>query len=191
MKQMKQKYKQGDYEYYNRKRNWEIIKTLIYFAVSFSLLVAGYVATKSKANLLTIVAVLGLLPASKSCVSMIMYIRYHGCSEENYLQLKDMLENFLHAYGLVFTSYKKTYEVAGCIVKNGYIYGYLTNHQEMHDDLEEHIAGIVKRNGYQATVGMYTKAEDFVNRCKQLEDKKTENEENDRKLMELLHQISL
>jgi len=188
---MKQKYKQGDYEYYNRKRNREIMKTLIYFAISLSLFVAGYVATKSKANLLTIVAVLGMLPASKSCVSMIMYIRYHGCSEENYLKLKDTMESFLHAYGLVFTSYKKTYEVAGCIVKNGYVYGYLTNHQEMHDDLEEHIAGIAKRNGYQATIGMYTKAEDFISRCKQLEDKKTENEENDLKLMELLHQISL
>lgn len=185
------KYKQGEYEYYHQKRNWEIIKTLIYFAVPLSLLAAGYFATGTKANLLTLVAVLGLLPASKSCVSMIMYIRYHGCSQENYVLMKDILENFLHAYGFVFTSYKKTYEVAGCIVKNGYIYGYLTNHQEMHKDLEDHIDGIIKRDGYKATVAMYTKAEDFINRCEQIKEKETENAENDEKLMRLLHQISL
>jgi hypothetical protein len=188
---MKQKYQQGDYEYYQKKRNREIIKTVISFAISFSLLAAGYAATKTKANLLTIVAVLGLLPASKNCVSMIMYLRYHGCSKENYRLLKDTLEHFRHAYGLVFTSYKYTYEVAGCIVKNGYIYGYLTNHQDMGQDLEEHIAGIVKRNGYTATIAMYTKPEDFINRCRQIQDKEDENEKNDANLMELLHQISL
>lgn len=188
---MKKKYKQGDYEYYNHKRNMEILKTIIYFAVSISLLIAGYAATKTKANLLTIVAVLGLLPASKSCVSMIMYVRYHGCSTENHELLKDTLSNFLNAYGLVFTSYKKTYEVAGCIVKNGYIYGYLTNHQDMHEDLESHIDGIVKRNGYKATIAMYTDPQEFINRCNQIKDKEDEDRENDEKLMELLHQISL
>ena len=145
---MKKGYKQGDYEYY--------------------LFAAGYAATKTKANLLTIVAVLGLLPASKSCVSMIIYIRYHGCSRDHYLKLKDVLSGFLHAYGLVFTSYQKTYEVAGCIVKNGYVYGYMTNHPDGKKDLEEHITSIIKRNGLQATVGMYTELTDFTNRCRQL-----------------------
>ncbi len=188
---MKQKFKQGEYEYYNWKRNREIIKTLIYFGISLALLAAGYITTGTKANLLTIVAVLGMLPASKSMVGMIMYMRYHGCNEENYTILKDTLEKFNHAYGLVFTSYKKTYEVAGCIVKNGYVYGYLTNHQDMHEDLESHIEGIAKRNGYKITIAMYTKADEFLERLNQIVDKKTENEENDAKIMELLHQISL
>ena len=55
---MRQKVKQGDYEYFNKKRQKETIKTLIYFGISLSLFVAGYAATKTKANLLTIVAVL-------------------------------------------------------------------------------------------------------------------------------------
>lgn len=188
---MKKGYKQGDYEYYNWKKTREIIKTVILFTVSLSLFAAGYAATKTKANLLTIVAVLGLLPASKSCVSMIIYIRYHGCSRDHYLKLKDVLSGFLHAYGLVFTSYQKTYEVAGCIVKNGYVYGYMTNYPDGKKDLEEHITSIIKRNGLQATVGMYTELTDFTNRCRQLENKKTENEREDARLMELLHQISL
>lgn len=189
---MANKVRQGDYLYYSVRKKREVIKTILYFAISLSLLIAGYMATNTKANLLTIVAVLGLLPASKSCVGMIMYLRYHGCSKENHLLLQDTMDAFSqHAYGMVFTSYKKTYEVAGCIVKNGYIYGYLTNHAQLHKDLEEHILNLVKQNGYKACVGMYTKSEDFIRRCKELSEKETENAENDEKLMVLLHQISL
>lgn len=188
---MKQKYKQGEYEYYNWKRKREVLKTILYFGVSLSLFIAGYLTTGTTKNLLTIVAVLGMLPASKNAVSMIMYLRYHGCSKSNYDMLNDTLSKFKHAYGLVFTSYKKTYEVAGCIVKNNFVYGYLTNHQDMHKDLEEHIEGIAKRNGFQITIAMYTKADEFLERLGQIEDKRVSNEETDTKIMELLHQISL
>ena len=61
----------------------------------------------------------------------------------------------------------------------------------MHEDLEKHIEGIVKRNGYTATIAMYTDMDEFLDRCRQISDKKTENQESDEQLMELLHQISL
>lgn len=189
---MKPKYKHGDYEYFNQKRVREIIKTIILFAVPLSLFVAGYLTTNTKANLLTIVAVLGLLPASKSCVDMILYLRFHGCSKEDHELLKDVMDVFdLKAYGLVFTSYQRSYEVAGCIVKNGYVCGYLSNHKDMHEDLEKHITQIAKQDGQKATVAMYEKAEDFLERIKVLSEKETENEEKDKNLMTLLYQISL
>lgn len=189
---MKHRYKQGDYEYFNQKRIREIIKTIILFVVPLSLFVAGYLATNTKANLLTIVAVLGLLPASKSCVDMILYLRFHGCSKEDYELLKDAMDAFdLKAYGLVFTSYQRSYEVAGCIVKNGYVCGYLSNHKDMHEDLEKHITQIAKQDSQKATVAMYEKAEDFLERIKVLSEKETENEEKDKNLMTLLYQISL
>lgn len=189
---MKPKYKHGDYEYFNQKRVREIIKTIILFAVPLSLFVAGYLATNTKTNLLTIVAVLGLLPASKSCVDMILYLRFHGCSKEDHELLKDAMDAFdLKAYGLVFTSYQRSYEVAGCIVKNGYVCGYLTNHKDMYEDLEKHITQIAKQDGQKATVAMYEKAEDFLERIKVLSEKETENEETDKNLMTLLYQISL
>lgn len=188
---MKKKHIQGDYEYYNEKKWHVILWTILCFAISLAIYAGGYLTTGSNKNLLTIVAVLGLLPASKSAVSMILYLRYHGCSAENYELLKDKLDGFLHGYGFVFTTYQKNYEAAACTVKNGYICGYLTNHSDSARDLEEHINGLAKQNGLKATVVMYTKPEDFIKRLDVLREKEAENEDGDRKLYKLLCEISL
>ena len=64
----------GCFGYLEAQRKKEIIRTIFYFALSAAIFVMGYVTTGTKMNLLTVVAVCGCLPASKSMVSMIMYI---------------------------------------------------------------------------------------------------------------------
>ena len=62
----------GTENYLKTQKKYELLRTILYFGISLSLLIAGWVTTKSRANLLTIVAILGCLPASKSLVSTIM-----------------------------------------------------------------------------------------------------------------------
>lgn len=188
---MKQKIKKGDYGYYNFKRKRVIFLTILYFLLSLALYAAGYITTGSNKNMLTIFAVLGMLPASKSAVSMIMYLRYHGCSEENYQLFQDVAESFLHGYGLVFTTYKKNYESALCIVKNGYIYGYLSNHLEDGKELEKHIQDLARQNGYQSSVSFFTNSKDFIKRLQELSIKEDEDRAKDEGLLNLLYQLSL
>ena len=66
----------GEMNYINTQKKYEIIRTILYFSVSLILFIAGYVTTKTKLNVLTIVAILGCLPASKSAVNMIMFLKY-------------------------------------------------------------------------------------------------------------------
>jgi len=185
------KYQQGEFEYYKYKTKRVLFLTILYFLISLSLFVAGYIQTHTKANLLTIFAVLGLLPASKSLVSLIMYIRYHGCSKEDYEELKDVVEPFIHGYGFVFTTYKKNFEASVSIVKNGYVYVLLNNHLDDAKELQNHIDDMVKRNGLKGTVGVYSKKAEFVDRLNQLSDKENENEANDKALFKLLCELSL
>ena len=63
----------GTEKYLDTQKKYELIRTLLYFGISASLFIGGYLQTKSKVNLLTVVAVLGCLPASKSAVSAIMF----------------------------------------------------------------------------------------------------------------------
>lgn len=58
----------GTSGYLRTQKNYEILRTVLYFAISLSLFIAGRVTTGSRENLLTIVAVLGGLPACKSLV---------------------------------------------------------------------------------------------------------------------------
>lgn len=72
----------GTRGYLRTQKIYEILRTVIYFAISLSLFIAGWVSTGSRENLLTIVAVLGCLPACKSLVEMFMFLRYRGCDEQ-------------------------------------------------------------------------------------------------------------
>ena len=49
------KYK-GTRNYLKTQRKYEIIRTVLYFAISLSLFAAGYITTKTRLNLLTLVA---------------------------------------------------------------------------------------------------------------------------------------
>lgn len=73
----------GTRGYLRTQKNYEIIRTVLYFAISIALFIAGWVSTGSRENLLTIVAVLGCLPACKSLVEMFMYLRYKGCDDRD------------------------------------------------------------------------------------------------------------
>ena len=55
----------GTYLYLDTQKKYEIAKTAILYSLSVAIFLTGYISTGTKKNLLTIVAVLGVLPASK------------------------------------------------------------------------------------------------------------------------------
>ena len=59
------KIEKGKPGYLKAQRDKLLIQTLIEFGIVIALLVIGYVQTGTKLNLLTLVAILGCLPASK------------------------------------------------------------------------------------------------------------------------------
>ena len=65
----------GSKDYIHTQKIYEVVRTVLYFGISLSLFAAGYITTGNRLNLLTVVAVLGCLPASKSAVNMIMFLR--------------------------------------------------------------------------------------------------------------------
>ena len=64
-----QRLKKGDFGYPIYERKVVIIRTAVYFLMSIAVFLLGYFSTGKKENLLTIVAVLGLLPSSKKSCS--------------------------------------------------------------------------------------------------------------------------
>ena len=101
----------GTSGYLRTQKNYEILRTVLYFAISLSLFIAGRVTTGSRENLLTIVAVLGCLPACKSLVEMFMFLRYKGCNEQDAAQIAAHTDGLTGLYDMVFTSYEKNYVI--------------------------------------------------------------------------------
>lgn len=107
----------GNMDYLNTQKKYEIMRTILYFAISLSLFIAGVIATKTRMNLLTIVAVLGCLPACKSVVGMIMYLKFNSISKADAAKIEENIGNLNGLYDLVFTSYDKNYQVDHLVLK--------------------------------------------------------------------------
>ena len=136
----------GTEGYLDSQKKYEVIRTLIYFAISISLFIAGLVTTKTKVNLLTIIAVLGCLPASKSAVQMIMYLRYRSLSKEACEVIGRHTEGLTALYDLVFTSYDKNYNVGHLVIKGNTLAGFTEDKKFAEKAFYTHIDQILKKD---------------------------------------------
>lgn len=111
------------YGYIDSQKKYEVLRTLLYVAISVSLYIAGYVATKSNKNFLTIAAILGVLPSTKSLIGMIMFMRYRSCSFGIYEKISSSVSNTLpQLYDLVFTSEKVNFPFSHCVYADKNLY---------------------------------------------------------------------
>jgi len=186
----KEKYK-GTRNYLKTQKGYEILRTVIYFAISLSLFIAGYVATKDRMNLLTVVAVLGCLPASKSAVDMIMYLRYKGCFLENAKKIEEHAEGLQGLFDMVFTSYTRNYQVAHMVVKGNTICGFTEDNNFQEQEFNKHITDILKVDHYkEVSVKIFSDIEKYTERLEQLKQLDTD-ETNTQGIMNTLKNVAL
>lgn len=159
----------GTKDYLKTQRKYEIARTILYFAVSISLFVAGWVATGRRENLLSVVAVLGCLPACKSVVDMIMFLKYKGCSAENAAAIEAHSDGLKCLYDMVFTSYDRTHAVAHITVKGNTICGFTETHDFDEQKFYSHIDGVLKKDNYKnTTVKIFKDIKKYTERLDQL-----------------------
>ena len=114
----------GTKGYLKTQKVYEILRTVLYFGISLSLFAGGYLTTGTRLNLLTIVAILGCLPASKSAVSAVMFCRFKGLDEESAAQIEPHTGSLLTLYDMVFTGYEKNFVVEHMAVRGSQVRGY-------------------------------------------------------------------
>ncbi len=159
----------GSRGYLRVQKKYEILRTVLYFGLSLSIFVMGYLTTKTRANLLTIVAVLGCLPACKSAVNMIMFLRFRGCSEESAERIAGYTEGLKGLYDMVFTSYDKNYQVAHITVKGNTVCGFTEDASFDEQAFCQHIDHILKLERYQdVTVKIFKEIDKYTSRLEQL-----------------------
>ena len=182
----------GTENYLKTQKKYELLRTILYFGISLSLLIAGWVTTKSRANLLTIVAILGCLPASKSLVSTIMYFRYHGLNSHEYTELSKHVKNTYTLCDCVFTSYEKNYEAPHIAVKNNTVSVCAPKIKNVETDFSRHLSNILKADGLtNVSIKVYSEWDKYLIRLDQLGAMDEESEETTNRIAETLKSVSL
>lgn len=181
----------GSENYLNTQKKYEILRTLLYFAVSAALFIAGYLQTGNRENLLTIVAVLGCLPASKSAVSAIMFLRFHSCSAEAAGKIREHSQGFSQLFDCVFTSYKKNYRVSHLVVRAGTVCGFTEDAAFEENEFYKYINDILKLDGHKnITVKIFGSLSKYTERLEQLKELE-DDEAKSRAVSETLKNVML
>lgn len=183
----------GNFGYLKAKRIQVLLRTVLFFVIPLMLFVAGYITTGTRKNLLTIVAVLGCLPACKSLVSLIMYFRSTGCS----LSVKEAVEKqegaLIGMYDMYFTSYKQNFAISHMVVEGKNVCGYTETPSCDTKACEEHLNTMLKQGGYKdMTIKIFTDMGKYSQRLKQLNELTCERTpQRDDEVRVVLYDISL
>ena len=166
----------GTKNYIDTQKKFEVIRTIIYFILPLGLFLIGYLTTKSKMNVLTVVAVVGCLPACKSLVGAIMFLRFHSLKVEYCEKIEEVRKELPQLYDLVFTTYDKNHVVGHMVIAGNTICGFSENKSFQEKEFNTHILNVLKMDGHKnVSVKIFTDIHKYTERIEQLENLETEN----------------
>ena len=161
----------GTKNYLDSQKKYEILRTILYFGISLSLFFAGLFTTHSRKNLLTLVAVLGCLPASKSLIGTFMFLRYKSLSSQLAEKIEAHTKGLVCLYDCIFTSNDKNYEVGHMVIRGNTIAGLFQNKKYSDADCEKHLNTYLKADGFKdITIKIYSDEKKYIERVNQIKE---------------------
>ncbi len=190
------KCEKGTPGYLSQKLKIEILRTIVYFAIVAAVFLLGYSQTHSKKNLLTVVAVVGCLPACKALVGVITRIPYRTID----LALADEIAGkALHLtviYDLVVTSTEKIMPIDCMVISGGKVFGYSSGEKINLQDTSAYIRKILRKNNLpEVSVKIYGQYKSFLSIVEGLENiaavEKADTKEYEKRIAQVIMNISL
>lgn len=167
---MRTKIPKGEKGYLEYQKKNTIFRTVILFALSLAIFFTGLISTGQKENLLTIVAVLGCLPASRSAVNMIMVLRFKGIKDADFFKIKPHVGTCAALCDMVFTSYEKNYEIHHMAFKGSSLIGFTANPDCDAKKCEKHLHDLCAQNNLgDVEIKIFKELPKYINRLDQLQ----------------------
>ena len=181
----------GTKNYLNTQRKYEIIRTILFFAVSGAIFAMGWITTGSRMNLLTVVAVLGMLPASKSLVSVIMFCRYSSLSKDAAEKIEAHVGELTNLFDRVFTGGSQDFNVGHLTIKGNSVCGYSEDPKFDEKKFYEHVDKFLKADSYKSVkVKVFLDLKKYVDRLDQMQELACD-ESNTKGIADTLKSVSL
>lgn len=190
------KIKKGDAGYIRSRKKKIIIKTLLQFGIVIALLLLGIWQTGDRMNLLTVVAILGCLPASKSLVELIMIFPHHSITEEMAAEIELNTEHLTSVFDMVFTSEKKIMPVESIVISDNTICGYASSPKVDTNFAAEHIKKYLHANKFaKVSVKIFDNYTQFVTRAEGMDNiaaiEKNDVKEKEEAIRQVILSLSL
>lgn len=189
---MNKRIPKGNYGYIEYQKKASVIRTVLFFALSLAVYGLGIYSTGSNKNLLTIVAVLGLLPSCKSAVNAIMFLRAGGCSQTVRDQISFYDDKLTGFYDMYFTSYQKNFPISHMVLKGNVICAYTESEKCDIRAGEAHLEHLLKQEGYKnMTIKIFDNLDKYIDRLSQLSDLDVAESKNRDGMIRMFYSVTL
>lgn len=187
--------KKGTFPYLKKAPVYQGLMTLILMLLPAGLFLIGYFRFGGPKNLFTVVAVVGMLPAAKSIVSFIMFMRAekYSCPEKLHHEVAPLEgKGALIGYDYFLTSYSENYPLPVAAVGKGVLIAYLNHPKSKPGDCETHLKEYFKKNDIKdITVKVFDQEAKFTERLKTLSESEEDLTTNEANAFALLSSLSL
>jgi len=188
--------KKGEAGYLSSKKKRTILKVILEFGIVIALLVLGIKETGDRLNLLTLVAVLGCLPASKALVELIMVIPHRSIEETRASEIQNKSSLLTHVYDVVLTSEHHIMPIDALVISDNMICGYSSSKKIDLVFATKHIKQMLGKDHFNhVSVKIFDNYTAFLTRAEGMHNiasvEKADTKEKEEKIKRVLLNISL
>lgn len=185
------KHPKGTYEHADYKKKVDTLVMILLFAMALGLYVIGRVTAGSNRNILTIVAVLGLLPACKMVVDVIMSLRVKACEPALKEKIDGTVGSLDGLYNMYFTSYNRNYLLAHLVIAGNSVIGLSSDNDFDENGFKEHLTDLLLKEGLKdVLIKVFTDEGKYLGRLGELNESKPSSPK-DADIHRLIHGVTL
>lgn len=195
--------RKGKFGYIAKMRKNALVRTAVLFLIAVIIFAVGYFIYLKKENLLTIFAVLMVLPAARSLVNSIMFLRFRSCDE----RIKDKVDELIEEagkeqtapahcfYDSVLTVERGgSYFVSLFFISSNLVVGLTPQNKHYVKIMKDHLEQMLENNNLKKVkVLIYNNEEEFFAKFRTMVNTKDENAltQHETQILNLLDAISL
>lgn len=190
------KTEKGHPGYIHSRKMKYLLWAVVEFAIVIALVVIGIIQTGSRMNLLTVVAIVGCLPAAKMLVEYITMAPYHSIAPEKGKEIEEKAPLLTKAYDLVITSPEKVMQIDAVVISGHTICGYTSNEKTDEAKTAQYIKEVLHNHKYEkVTVKVFHDYVAFLSRAEGMNSiaaiEQPENRRRERRIRRLLLSTSM
>ena len=190
------KINKGDAGYISSRKKKVIIKAILQFGIVAALVALGIWQTGDKMNWLTIVAVLGCLPASKTLVEVITIFPHKSIEEAVANEIASKTELLTVSYDMVLTTNDHIMPIDSVVISNNTICGYTSSEKVDTVFAAKHVKQMMYANRFtDVSVKIFDNYAQFLSRAEGMNNiaaiDKNDTKKHEAALKNLILNISL
>jgi hypothetical protein len=140
--------------YINNRKKISFLWLLFYIVIAAAIFLVGYLWTQTRANVLTVMAVLMVLPAAKRIVNLIVMLPRKSVEKSRYEEMKKQVGTGVLLADYVFTSTEKIMHLDFVVIKDGNVLAVTAPSKQDSEYMKKYLADSVHKaaSGYVVKV---------------------------------------